>query len=69
MSKPPVSWRRTGGPWFGNQLMTLTLRGRSAGLRLEQARALGSEQTAGAQLVTVEERELTADRDASHSGA
>jgi hypothetical protein len=36
--KPPVSWRRTGGPWFGNQLMTLTLRGRSARLRLEQAR-------------------------------
>ncbi|MGW0553024.1 alkaline phosphatase D family protein [Streptomyces sp. NPDC002926] len=69
VGKPPVSWRRTGGPWFGNQLMTLTLRGRSAGLRLEQARALGSEQTAGAQLVTVEERDLTADRDASHSGA
>jgi hypothetical protein len=34
-----VSWRRTGGPWFGNQIMTLTLRGRSARLRLEQARA------------------------------
>ncbi|MFF1291857.1 MULTISPECIES: alkaline phosphatase D family protein [unclassified Streptomyces] len=38
--KPSVDWRRTGGPWFGNQLMTLTLRGRSAGLRLEQARAV-----------------------------
>ncbi|MGC9537692.1 alkaline phosphatase D family protein [Streptomyces sp. UG1] len=36
--KPPIDWRRTGGPWFGNQLMTLTLRGRSARLRLEQAR-------------------------------
>ncbi|NDZ74318.1 alkaline phosphatase family protein [Streptomyces sp. SID10362] len=36
---PTVSWRRTGGPWFGNQIMTLTLRGRSARLRLEQARA------------------------------
>ncbi|CAL9430856.1 alkaline phosphatase D family protein [Streptomyces sp. enrichment culture] len=36
---PAVSWRRTGGPWFGNQIMTLTLRGRSARLRLEQARA------------------------------
>ncbi|MDQ0990619.1 alkaline phosphatase D family protein [Streptomyces sp. V3I7] len=35
--RPPVNWRRTGGPWFGNQLMTLTLRGRSAGMRLEQA--------------------------------
>lgn len=36
--QPSVDWRRTGGPWFGNQLMTLTLRGRSAQLRLEQAR-------------------------------
>ncbi|GGV14764.1 alkaline phosphatase D family protein [Streptomyces spectabilis] len=33
-----VRWRRTGGPWFGNQLMTLTMRGRDAELRLEQAR-------------------------------
>jgi phosphodiesterase/alkaline phosphatase D-like protein len=38
--QPSVDWRRTGGPWFGNQLMTLTLRGRFAGLRLEQARAV-----------------------------
>ncbi|MFE1247382.1 alkaline phosphatase D family protein [Streptomyces sp. NPDC058735] len=37
LPKPPVGWRRTGGPWFGNQLMTLTLRGRSARLRLEHA--------------------------------
>ncbi|MER5976285.1 alkaline phosphatase D family protein [Streptomyces sp. NPDC001857] len=37
-ARPPVSWRKTGGPWFGNQLMTLTLRGRSARLRLEQAK-------------------------------
>ncbi|QUW85138.1 alkaline phosphatase family protein [Streptomyces mirabilis] len=37
--RPPVDWRKTGGPWFGNQLMTLTLQGRSARLRLEQARA------------------------------
>ena len=36
---PTVSWRRTGGPWFGNQIMTLTLRGRSARLSLVQARA------------------------------
>ncbi|CAM5525342.1 Alkaline phosphatase family protein OS=Streptomyces alboniger OX=132473 GN=CP975_10540 PE=4 SV=1 [Streptomyces alboniger] len=35
--RPAVSWRKTGGPWFGNQLMTLTLSGRSARLRLEQA--------------------------------
>ncbi|MEU6138980.1 alkaline phosphatase D family protein [Streptomyces sp. NPDC047081] len=47
-----VKWRKTGGPWFGNQLMTLTLRGRSARLRLEQARANGA-------LKTVEESTLT----------
>ncbi|WP_326752478.1 alkaline phosphatase family protein [Streptomyces hirsutus] len=35
--RPPVKWRRTGGPWFGNQLMTLTMRGRSSVLRLEHA--------------------------------
>lgn len=35
-SRPPVRWRKQGGPWFGNQLMTLTLRGRSAHLRLER---------------------------------
>ncbi|WP_329339711.1 alkaline phosphatase family protein [Streptomyces sp. NBC_00663] len=40
-ARPSVKWRRTGGPWFGNQLMTLTLRGRSARLRLEQARGKG----------------------------
>ncbi|KUO22510.1 alkaline phosphatase D family protein [Streptomyces dysideae] len=50
--RPPVDWRRTGGPWFGNQLMTLTLNGRSARLRLEQARANGV-------LETVEESSLT----------
>jgi hypothetical protein len=33
-----IGWRRTGGPWFGNQLMTLTLRGRGAELALDQAR-------------------------------
>ncbi len=38
--RPLVKWRRTGGPWFGNQLMTLRLRGRSAELSLEQARAV-----------------------------
>lgn len=36
-----VAWRRTGGPWFGNQLMTLTLHGRSASLLLEQTRRDG----------------------------
>ncbi|MDN3020524.1 alkaline phosphatase D family protein [Streptomyces sp. S.PB5] len=38
--RPSVDWRRTGGPWFGNQLMTLAVQGRSARLRLEQARAV-----------------------------
>ncbi|MFE5815187.1 alkaline phosphatase D family protein [Streptomyces sp. NPDC056479] len=54
--QPPIDWRRTGGPWFGNQLMTLTLRGRSARLRLEQARAGGGTE---ARLRTVAESELT----------
>ncbi|MFE5482364.1 alkaline phosphatase D family protein [Streptomyces sp. NPDC056527] len=48
----PVGWRRTGGPWFGNQLMTLALRGRSAHLTLTQARR-------GGRLVTVDERTLS----------
>ncbi|MEU3981672.1 alkaline phosphatase D family protein [Streptomyces sp. NPDC026672] len=50
--RPPVAWRKTGGPWFGNQLMTLALRGRSATLRLEQAQQDGT-------LRTVEESTLT----------
>ncbi|AKZ55469.1 hypothetical protein SAM23877_2420 [Streptomyces ambofaciens ATCC 23877] len=52
---PAVGWRKTGGPWFGNQIMTLTLRGRSARLRLEQARA---EQDGTPALRTITEREL-----------
>ncbi|WP_306320821.1 MULTISPECIES: alkaline phosphatase D family protein [unclassified Streptomyces] len=36
---PRIGWRRTGGPWFGNQLMTLTLRARDASLTLDQADA------------------------------
>ncbi|MEU9384559.1 alkaline phosphatase D family protein [Streptomyces sp. NPDC048279] len=50
---PPVTWRKKGGPWFGNQLMTLTLHGRSARLRLERARPGGT-------LETVQESSLTA---------
>ncbi|MFB7651710.1 MULTISPECIES: alkaline phosphatase D family protein [unclassified Streptomyces] len=50
-----VSWRKTGGPWFGNQLMTLTLRGRSARLRLEQAR---TDRGGGIALRTAMERDL-----------
>ncbi|MGY0023688.1 alkaline phosphatase D family protein [Streptomyces sp. cg35] len=36
---PRINWRKSGGPWFGNHLMTLTLRGRSADLALDQADA------------------------------
>ncbi|WP_328401119.1 alkaline phosphatase family protein [Streptomyces sp. NBC_00390] len=79
VTRPLVSWRRTGGPWFGNQLMTLTLRGRSASLRLDQAQKQANRDVrgAGARLVTVDERDLTpnqgrgpaaADRDGARSG-
>ncbi|MFF3753756.1 alkaline phosphatase D family protein [Streptomyces sp. NPDC002018] len=50
-----VDWRKTGGPWFGNQLMTLTLRGRSATLRLDQAHT----RSGRAELATIETRTLT----------
>ncbi|MFE9094187.1 alkaline phosphatase D family protein [Streptomyces sp. NPDC007264] len=53
---PGIDWRRTGGPWFGNQLMTLTLRGRSASLRVLRARPDG---TGPARLTTVAEPHLT----------
>ncbi|GCD93738.1 hypothetical protein [Embleya hyalina] len=33
----PVEWTKPGGPWFGNHLMTLTLRGRRATLSLDRA--------------------------------
>ncbi|OPC84042.1 alkaline phosphatase [Embleya scabrispora] len=33
----PVEWTKLGGPWFGNHLMTLTLRGRRATLSLDRA--------------------------------
>ncbi|MFI8216624.1 alkaline phosphatase D family protein [Streptomyces sp. NPDC085932] len=55
LSRPPVDWRKTGGPWFGNQLMTLTLRGRSARLRLEHAKA---RQGTGPRLTTLLDSEL-----------
>ncbi|MEV4992375.1 alkaline phosphatase D family protein [Streptomyces niveus] len=53
-----VTWGKTGGPWFGNQLMTLTLRGRDARLSLAQVREGAGESGAAARLVTVDEREL-----------
>ncbi|MFF8398440.1 alkaline phosphatase D family protein [Streptomyces sp. NPDC016172] len=52
---PPVGWRKTGGPWFGNQLMTLTMRGRSARLRLEHAKA---REGTGPRLTTLLDSEL-----------
>ncbi|MCT4352900.1 alkaline phosphatase family protein [Streptomyces sp. Je 1-79] len=51
VGRPSIDWRRTGGPWFGNQLMTLTLHARSARLTLAQARRDG-------RLKTVDERRL-----------
>ncbi|MBL1110269.1 alkaline phosphatase family protein [Streptomyces sp. 5-8] len=45
-ARPPVRWRKQGGPWFGNQLMTLTLRGRSAHLRLERTNKTSTLHTA-----------------------
>ncbi|MGW2024301.1 alkaline phosphatase D family protein [Streptomyces decoyicus] len=50
LTRPAVKWRRTGGPWFGNQLMTLTLAGRTARLALDQARR---EKSGRVRLVTV----------------
>ncbi|MCX5232642.1 alkaline phosphatase D family protein [Streptomyces sp. NPDC006553] len=66
VGRPAVRWERTGGPWFGNQLMTLTLRGRTARLRLEKAstggkRARQGTDRAGARLVQVLDRVLTED--------
>ncbi|MFF0483741.1 alkaline phosphatase D family protein [Streptomyces sp. NPDC004435] len=62
--RPTVRWERAGGPWFGNQLMTLTLRGRTARLRLERASAgakrgrRGADRS-GARLEGVLDRALT----------
>ncbi|MCM2414381.1 alkaline phosphatase D family protein [Streptomyces sp. RKAG290] len=53
----PVQWRKTDGPWFGNQLMTLTMHGRKAALSLVQAKS----RKTGAQLETVFEHSLTDD--------
>lgn len=60
--RPPVHWDRSGGPWFGNQLMTLTLHGRTARMRLEQAQAPSGGPDSRARLLTVNERELTGAR-------
>ncbi|MFE9400774.1 alkaline phosphatase D family protein [Streptomyces sp. NPDC006530] len=56
---PLFDWRRAGGPWFGNQLMTLTLHGRSARLRLDQARRSRRVRGGPVRLVTVMDRPIT----------
>ncbi|MCD0483986.1 alkaline phosphatase family protein [Streptacidiphilus sp. ASG 303] len=38
LAPTPVRWDRLAGPYFGNQVMTLSLRGRSGRLLLERAR-------------------------------
>ncbi|WP_030666321.1 alkaline phosphatase D family protein [Streptomyces rimosus] len=60
LARPSIGWRRTGGPWFGNQLMTLSLHGRAARLRLDQA---VSEQGGGTRLAHAWEEQLAGDRD------
>ncbi|HBF79665.1 MAG TPA: alkaline phosphatase [Streptomyces sp.] len=54
----PMHWHRTGGPWFGNQLMTLSLDGRNSVLTLVQAK----EHDGGTRLVTAFERTLSSER-------
>ncbi|MEU8683541.1 alkaline phosphatase D family protein [Streptomyces sp. NPDC048611] len=65
LPRPAVKWRRTGGPWFGNQLMTLTLAGRAARLALDQTRR---EKHGGVRLVTVWRAALTDARVGGESG-
>ncbi|NGN63354.1 alkaline phosphatase family protein [Streptomyces sp. A7024] len=57
LPEQPVAWKKTGGPWFGNQIMTLELGGPdSARLRLQQAGESGDARTA--RLRVADEREL-----------
>ncbi|MFC8126461.1 alkaline phosphatase D family protein [Streptomyces sp. NPDC057302] len=56
LTRAAINWRKTGGPWFGNQLMTLTLRGRSAQVRLDQAQVVKG---VGVQLKTTQESRLS----------
>ncbi|MEU1282166.1 alkaline phosphatase D family protein [Streptomyces sp. NPDC005805] len=55
VERPDIRWKRTGGPWFGNQLMTLALRGRVARLRLERA----EREQGGVRMATVLHEDLT----------
>lgn len=45
----PVRWRKLGGPWFGNHLMTLSITGRHAELALDRAESAPTT-TAGVRL-------------------
>ncbi|MEU7150854.1 alkaline phosphatase D family protein [Streptomyces sp. NPDC045470] len=60
LERPSIGWRRTGGPWFGNQLMTLALNGRTARLRLDQAQR---EQGGGARLVCAWDEQVAGRRE------
>ncbi|OEV02589.1 alkaline phosphatase D family protein [Streptomyces oceani] len=53
--RPPINWRLTGGPWFGNHLMTLTTHGRSARLGMTRAKATAR----GVRLARILERALS----------
>ncbi|QXE37060.1 alkaline phosphatase family protein [Streptomyces sp. GMY02] len=55
LAASPMTWHKTGGPWFANQLMTLTLHGRSAELTLAQAQA----HEGTPELTTTDRRTLT----------
>ncbi|MEV5598383.1 alkaline phosphatase D family protein [Streptomyces sp. NPDC052496] len=62
LERPSIGWRRTGGPWFGNQLMTLALNGRTARLRLDQAQR---ERGGGARLLCAWDEQLTGRQEAA----
>lgn len=64
LAPPSVSWRRTGGPWFGNHLMTLTLHGRAARLAMHRARVTEG----GVRLAPVLDRAVTGASESSPTG-
>ncbi|MFD6420183.1 alkaline phosphatase D family protein [Streptomyces sp. NPDC060194] len=59
LPKPRITWRRSGGPWFGNQLMTLTVDGRTARLSLDQAQPGEKADRSDARLETMYDERLT----------
>ena len=62
---PPLSWRRTVGPYFGHELATLELSGRSARLLVEKT---GSRGEGGRGLTEVATLELASDGGADRFG-